>query len=1030
MAKFITDKIDFSSISTGNYPPVGSFIFGFDVVDDIFKKMDSNGVVTIIGGISGSTNNLWSAGTGTNSVVLANSTNVANGDYATAEGSNTTASGITSHAEGNNTLASGFASHAEGGGTTASGAGGHSEGDTTIALGESSHSEGSHTVASGTTSHAEGDSSTALGGASHAEGTSTIASGDFSHSEGFHTTASGATSHSEGNTTTALGNGSHSEGNSTSAITDETHAEGSGTIAGWKTFAVDNVVNGLVTFNSSYNDITTQFSSGIIWAEIYNNILPYSYSLGNVTFSSSTNTQIQLDDTSVNGVNYFATDSSNFNNPLANYPLGTSSHAEGINTKALGTASHAEGSLTIAGGNYSHAEGYQTTASGIYSHAEGNGSMAIGIDSHVEGQGTLAFGNQSHAEGGETYAGGQRSHAEGWKTTTFGVYSHTEGNGTTASGDQSHAEGLATLASGATSHAEGNTTTAFGIGSHAEGSGTTASGNYTHAEGNGSIAIGDLSHVEGNETIAGWKGFIVDSVNSGLININSGSVDYSGEFTSGIIYAFLCGNTITYSVNNVSYSNPFTSIQLNDTNVNDVSNVADINNLNSQYAVVVNGIKSHAEGDRTISVGYFSHSEGDRTEAIGMASHAEGSQNKSLGFASHAGGSLTIASGDTSFVHGTNSTANGSNTIVLGRDITGNADRTTYVEDFVIKKFESIPIGSNDPIGENGSVTWDDTNFYWKANNVWLSISGMSFGDLPVLTTASVTSAFYPQATTGGDITYEGTSSIISYGVVWSLNPNPTLDDDFTVDGSGGGSFVSTVTGITQYSTNYYVRAYATNDSGTAYGNQQVFQLIPCLAEGTKIKLSNNTYKKIEDVIYDDELLVWDFDLGTFESAKPIWIKTPQTTDRYNKLVFSDGTILKTIGQHRIFNIEKESFTYPMTDNTPIGTTTFNSNGDKITLISKEVVIEPVNYYNIMTDRHINLFAEDILTSSRYNNIYPIENMRFVKDTNKLRPREEFANISDRFYYGLRLSEQKLTIEEIERSVNMLETLDLKLELV
>lgn len=113
-------------------------------------------------------------------------------------------------------------------------------------------------------------------------------------------------------------------------------------------------------------------------------------------------------------------------------------------------------------------------------------------------------------------------------------------------------------------------------------------------------------------------------------------------------------------------------------------------------------------------------------------------------------------------------------------------------------------------------------------------------------------------------------------------------------------------------------------------------------------------------------------------------------------------------------------FTYPMTNETPIGTTTFNINGDEVQLISKEIVNEKVDYYNVITNKHINLFANGILTSCRYNNIYPISDMKFVKDNRSLRHRNEF-NISDRFYDGLRISEQIFDKRDIERYVSRLE---------
>lgn len=288
---------------------------------------------------------------------------------------------------------------------------------------------------------------------------------------------------------------------------------------------------------------------------------------------------------------------------------------------------------------------------------------------------------------------------------------------------------------------------------------------------------------------------------------------------------------------------------------------------------------------------------------------------------------------------------------------------------------------------------------------------------LPLVKTLEVTDITSYSAMSGGIVLIEGDSSVIERGVCINTSGTPTINDGFTVDGSGIGSFTSSITGTAPYTT-YYVRAYATNNSGTSYGNQVVYQSDLCLAKGTKIMLSDRSYKLIEDIDYEDTLLVWNFDEGRFDISRPIWIKKPQITNKYNLLTFSDGTELKTISDHRIFNKEKGMFTYPMLE-TKIGTTTFNAFGEEVRLVSKEVIFEEVEHYNIITNKHINLFANDILTSCRYNNIYPIVDMKFVKDIRQLRNKEEF-NVSEEYYNGLRLAEQQFTVGEVEAYLNNL----------
>lgn len=77
-------------------------------------------------------------------------------------------------------------------------------------------------------------------------------------------------------------------------------------------------------------------------------------------------------------------------------------------------------------------------------------------------------------------------------------------------------------------------------------------------------------------------------------------------------------------------------------------------------------------------------------------------------------------------------------------------------------------------------------------------------------------------ARSGGNVTDSGGTRVTQRGVVWSTSPNPTTANSLTSDGSGTGTFASNLTGL-KASTTYYVRAYAINSAGTAYGNQLSF---------------------------------------------------------------------------------------------------------------------------------------------------------------------------------------------------------------
>ena len=162
-----------------------------------------------------------------------------------------------------------------------------------------------------------------------------------------------------------------------------------------------------------------------------------------------------------------------------------------------------------------------------------------------------------------------------------------------------------------------------------------------------------------------------------------------------------------------------------------------------------------------------------------------------------------------------------------------------------------------------------------------------------------------------------------------------------------------------------------------------------CFVENTSITLSDGSIKPIQDVTYNDELLVWDFYTGQFTIAKPNWIKVEEVASEYNKLTFADGRTLSLVGNgncinsdragyHRIFNKQAGAFTHTGTPDTPNGTITFTDDSKELELVSQEVVHDTVKFYNLITDKYYNCFANGILTSCRLSNEYRIEDMKYV----------------------------------------------------
>ena len=118
-----------------------------------------------------------------------------------------------------------------------------------------------------------------------------------------------------------------------------------------------------------------------------------------------------------------------------------------------------------------------------------------------------------------------------------------------------------------------------------------------------------------------------------------------------------------------------------------------------------------------------------------------------------------------------------------------------------------------------------------------------SLPPIPTLTTTEVSQITRSSAESGGDILSDSGFAVIEYGICWSTNSGPTINDNKTsVSGSLLGSFNGSLTGLTR-NTTYYVRAYATNSKGTGYGNSISF--ITLDSSYTVTDIDGNVYQAI-----------------------------------------------------------------------------------------------------------------------------------------------------------------------------------------
>ena len=113
---------------------------------------------------------------------------------------------------------------------------------------------------------------------------------------------------------------------------------------------------------------------------------------------------------------------------------------------------------------------------------------------------------------------------------------------------------------------------------------------------------------------------------------------------------------------------------------------------------------------------------------------------------------------------------------------------------------------------------------------------------IPIIVTGNFSNLLLNTVDFTGNVTTDGGSTVTKRGFAWSnTNQNPTLDNDTLVSGNGTGSFYSTIKGL-KGQTKYYIRAYATNQIGTGYGNTLNVQTI----DTTMTDFDNNRYHIVQ----------------------------------------------------------------------------------------------------------------------------------------------------------------------------------------
>lgn len=220
------------------------------------------------------------------------------------------------------------------------------------------------------------------------------------------------------------------------------------------------------------------------------------------------------------------------------------------------------------------------------------------------------------------------------------------------------------------------------------------------------------------------------------------------------------------------------------------------------------------------------------------------------------------------------------------------------------------------------------TNKQFGLRNV--KISGTMEGAVAnpaTVSTAGVSSVSTASAVSGGNISSNGGGAVTASGVVWSTSENPTINNSKTTDNVASGSFVSSLSNLSPETT-YFVRAYATNSAGTAYGNQISFTTLASIVAPT---LTNTSQSQVTNKSFVVSGNVADWGGATVTERGIVWSKTNNNPSLDNATKVSSGSGLGAFSSY-VFGADPSTAYYARTFATNSAGTSY---GNVITVTTK-----------------------------------------------------------------------------------------------
>ena len=348
-----------------------------------------------------------------------------------------------------------------------------------------------------------------------------------------------------------------------------------------------------------------------------------------------------------------------------------------------------------------------------------------------------------------------------------------------------------------------------------------------------------------------------------------------------------------------------------------------------------------------------------------------------------------------------------------GAEITTKGVCWSTTENPTVADSITVDGSENDAFISNLTKLTAGTVYYVRAyatNEVGTSygnqISFTTLTTIPSVTTSNITEITHATAISGGEISSNGGAEITAKGVCWSTTENPTIADSISTDGAGNGSFTSNITGLSA-ETVYYVRAYATNSEGTAYGNNLSFttlpaeepeeeklteiQIIPNWIDGgipaVEVGYINGITTPFVKAMFNEQNVVYRFNPTAADLSKTTWafvsnsarVTAPgQGAPGDNNTLFAVPNFTNNNNGTGTFNLKVENWTEPAVGETHLfALQAYDqgvNNGNPLA-VSDYAKVVPVQY---------NAFISDATKSNTASNIFVHyrTSIPFISDAN------------------------------------------------